>query len=123
MTKSGDNNKQVWYPENWVANFGVGEYFSLRILHEQLCVGYIYDKDGNAIPEKMDQILHEIDRGIWDNSLQSNYEIYKNAKSQTAMSNVFQALVTQQPMIKDNGGINTGQQSELKPSSSQRKKK
>lgn len=38
------------------------------------------------------------------------------------MSNVFQALVTQQPINKDNDGINTGQQSELKPSSSQRNK-
>ena len=77
-----DQNRKVWYPENRVTTFGVGEYYSLRILHEQLCVDYIYDKDGNAIPEKMNQILHEIDRGIWDNSLQCNYEIYKNAKSQ-----------------------------------------
>ena len=118
-----DQNRKVWYPENWVTTFGVGEYYSLRILHEQLCVDYIYDKDGNAIPEKMEQIIHEIDRGIWDNSLQSNYEIYKNAKSQTEMNNVFQALVTQQPIIKDNGGVNTGQQSELKPSSGKKNKK
>jgi len=92
-----DDNKKVWYPENWVANFGVGEYLSLRIIHEQLCVDYIYNKEGKPITEKIEQIFHEIDRGIWDNSLQNNYEIYKNAKSQTAMNNAFQSLVTQQP--------------------------
>ena len=76
--------------------FGVGEYLLLRILHEQLCVDYIYDKDGNAIPEKLEQVIKEIDMGMWDNSLQSNYEIYKNAKSQTEMNNAFQSLVSQQ---------------------------
>ena len=118
-----DKNRKVWYPENWVTTFGVGEYFTLRILHEQLCVDYIYDKDGNAIPEKMEQIIHEIDRGIWDNSLQSNYEIYKNAKSQTEMSNVFQALVTQQPIIKDNDSIETTKESAQNPLKSQGNKK
>ena len=118
-----DENKKVWYPENWVVSFGVGEYQSLRILHEQLCVDFIYDKDGNAIPEKMEQIIHEIDRGIWDNSLQSNYEIYKNAKSQTEMSNVFQTLVTQQPIIKDNSTIETGKQPESEPLDGKRNKK
>lgn len=118
-----DQNRKVWYPENWVTTFGVGEYYSLRILHEQLCVDYIYDKDGNAIPEKMEQIIHEIDRGIWDNSLQSNYEIYKNAKSQTEMNNVFQALVTQQPIIKDNDSIENTKESAQSPLKSQRNKK
>lgn len=118
-----DKNKKVWYPENWVLNFGVGEYQSLRILHEQLCVDYIYDKDGNAIPEKMEQIIHEIDRGIWDNSLQSNYEIYKNAKSQTEMNNVFQTLVTQQPIIKENSTIETRKQPESEPLSGKLNKK
>ena len=111
-----DTNKKVWYPENWVVNFGVGEYLSLRILHEQLCVDYIYDKDGTPMPEKIDQIIHEIDRGIWDNSLQNNYEIYKNAKSQTEMNNVFQTLVIQQPGIKNNIDSTKGVQSDQKQS-------
>ena len=93
---SSDKNGRVWYPDKWVANFGVGEYLSIRILHEQLCVDYIYDKEGKTIPGKINQIIHEIDMGIWDNCLQSNYEIYKNAKSQTEMNNAFQTLVSQQ---------------------------
>jgi hypothetical protein len=97
-----DTKKKVWYPENWVLQFGVGEYLLLRILHEQLCVDYIYDKDGNAIPEKLEQVIKEIDMGMWDNSLQSNYEIYKNAKSQTEMNNAFQSLVSQQQIDGNN---------------------
>ena len=76
--------------------FGVGEYLLLRILHEQLCVDYTYDKDGIAIPEKLEQVIIEIYMVMWDNSLQSNYEIYKNAKSQTEINNALQSLVSQQ---------------------------
>lgn len=106
LAKSECNKeKRVWYPENWVQNFGVGEYLILRILHEQLCVDYIYDNKGKAIPEKMEQIVHEIDMGIWDNSLQINYEIYKNAKTQTEMNNVFQSLVSQQRSDVENKNL------------------
>ena len=92
-----DKNKRVWYPENWISNFGIGEYLSLRIIHEQLCLDYLYNNDGVVREEMIEKIINEIDRGLWDNSLQNNYELYKNAKSQIAMNNAFQSLVTQQP--------------------------
>lgn len=59
----------------------------------------LYDQNGNAIPEKIDQILHEIDLGLWDNFLFGNYEMYKNAKSQIEMANAFQRVLSQQQQI------------------------
>lgn len=84
--------KQVEYPTGWVLNFGSGEYRSLRIFHEEACLDMIYDPKGHVIPEKMDQILREIDMGLWDNCLFGNYEVYKNAKVQIEMSNVIQSM-------------------------------
>ncbi len=98
-----DKNKRVSYPNNWISDFGVGEYLTLRVFHEQICFDLLYDNEGKAIPEKMEQIIHEIDMGLWDSSLQSNYEIYKNAKSQIEMNNTFQTLVTQQPKYEASG--------------------
>jgi len=98
-----DKNKRVSYPNNWILDFGVGEYLSLRVFHEQICIDLLYDNEGKAIPEKMEQIIHEIDMGLWDSSLQSNYEIFKNAKSQIEMNNTFQTLVTQQPKYEAPG--------------------
>lgn len=84
--------KQVTYPDGWVTSFGLGEYFAVRILHEQACTDILYDQRGNAKPEKIDQMLREIDMGIWDNCLFGNYEMYRNAKAQIEMSTVFQTM-------------------------------
>jgi len=94
LAKSQYNSvtKQVSYPERWVLDFGLGEYLSLRILHEQACSDMIYDQTGKAIPERINQMLNEIDMGLWDNCLFGNYEMYKNAKVQIDMSNAIQSL-------------------------------
>lgn len=98
--------KQVNYPENWVSKFGLGEYMSLRILHEQACSDMIYDISGNPTEERIEQMLHEVEMGLWDNCLFGNYELYKNAKAQIEASNVFQLMaLTQQQQIKESNKI------------------
>ena len=55
------------------------------------------------MPEKMDQMLREIDMGIWDNCLFGNYEMYRNAKAQIEMSTVFQSMAMgQRKIVSDN---------------------
>ena len=93
--------KQVTYPDGWMSKFGLGEYFAIRILHEQACIDVLYDQRGNAIPEKMEQMLREIDMGIWDNCLFGNYELYRNAKAQIEMSTVFQSMAMAQQQVKE----------------------
>lgn len=101
LAKSHYNSetKQVRYPDDWVPKFGLGEYMSLRILHEQACSDMIYDKSGNPIPERIEQMLHEVDMGLWDNCLFGNYEMYKNAKAQIEISNVFQSMALAQQQV------------------------
>jgi len=101
LAKSHYNSetKQTNYNPDWYKTFGLGEYLSLRYLHEQACFDVLYDQNGNAIPEKIEQILHEIDMGLWDNYLFGNYEMYKNAKSQIEMANAFQKVLTQQQQM------------------------
>lgn len=91
---------QITYPNGWWTNFGLGEYLSLRIFHEIACSDRLYDQKGVAIQEKLDQLLHEIDMGLWDNYLLGNYEFYKNAKVQIEMSNSFQTAISQQQSTK-----------------------
>lgn len=93
--------KKVSYPDGWVSKFGLGEYFAVRILHEQACIDLLYDERGNTIPEKMDQMLREIDMGIWDNCLFGNYEMYRNAKAQIEMSTVFQSMAMAQQKVME----------------------
>jgi hypothetical protein len=97
LSKSrSDKNHMVSYPNNWSNSFGIGEFQTLRVFHEQVCFDYLYDSNGIPIPEILEQIMHEIDMGLWDNSLQLNYEAFKSIKSQIEMNNTFQALVYQQ---------------------------
>lgn len=93
--------KQVSYPDGWVSKFGLGEYFAIRILHEQACTDILYDQKGYAIPEKMDQMLREIDMGIWDNCLFGSYEMYRNAKAQIEMSTVLQSMAKVQQQVRE----------------------
>lgn len=88
--------KQVSYPNDWVKSFGPGEYLAIRVMHEQACLDMFYDQRGDADPERIEQMLHEVDMGLWDNYLFGNYEMYKNAKAQISMSNLFQAMAQQQ---------------------------
>lgn len=88
--------KQVRYPDGWVSKFGLGELMSLRILHEQACTDILYDQSGNVIPDKINQLLNEIDMGLWDSCLFGSYEMYKNSKAQIEMSNLFQSIALQQ---------------------------
>ena len=88
--------KQVSYPNDWVKSFGPGEYLVIRIIHEQACLDMFYDQRGNADPERIEQMIHEVDMGLWDNYLFGNYEMYKNAKAQINMSNIIQAMAQQQ---------------------------
>lgn len=101
LAKSHYNSetKQTNYNPDWAKSFGLGEFLSLRYLHEQACFDILYDQNGNAIPEKIEQILHEIDMGLWDNYLFGNYEMYKNAKSQIEMANAFQNVFTHQQQM------------------------
>lgn len=98
LSKSRYNSQtgQVSYPDNWVSLFGVGEYLSLRVLHEQACIDILYDNDGKTNPEKITEMLHEIDMGIWDTYLFSNYEVYKNTKVQIQMTNTIQSMAMAQ---------------------------
>ncbi len=93
--------KQVSYPDGWVSKFGLGEYFAIRILHEQACTDILYDQRGYTIPEKMDQMLREIDMGIWDNCLFGSYEMYRNAKAQIEMSTVLQSMAKVQQQVRE----------------------
>ena len=93
--------KQTNYNPDWAKSFGLGEFLSLRYLHEQACFDILYDQNGNAIPEKIEQILHEIDMGLWDNYLFGNYEMYKNAKKQIEMSNALQSMALAQQQVKE----------------------
>ena len=93
------NTHIVTYPNGWVACFGPGEYLAIRIFHEQACSDMIYDHNGNPVASKLDQMLNEIDKGLWDNCLWGNYEIYKNAKAQIEMSNAFQTAISQQQKL------------------------
>lgn len=89
----------VSYPDDWTKSFGPGEYLSIRILHEQACLDMIYDQKGNADPIKIEQMLHEVDMGIWDNNLFENYEMYKNAKAQIEVSKAFQTMALGQQQV------------------------
>lgn len=105
LAKSSYNKetKMVTYPNNWVSQFGLGEYMSIRILHEQACSDMIYDQTGNTDSSQITKIMHEIDMGLWDSCLLGNYEMYKNAKAQIEASNVLQSLANGPQKVFNNG--------------------
>lgn len=91
-----NKTKQVSYPDGWVKIFGPGEYLSIRTLHEQACLDIVYDSNGKADPNRIEQMINEVDMGIWDNYLFGNYEMFKSAKMQINTSYALQTWAQQQ---------------------------
>lgn len=72
------------YPEGWVDNFSYSEYKLLRVFCLQIGSTYYYfdQQKGQPNKERIEQLLKEIDNGLWDGYLDWDYSAYQNMLAQ-----------------------------------------
>lgn len=76
----------VLFPDNWFADFSLGERLVLGVYKERVCSEEFYDKQGYPIDNKVDQLVRDVDLGLWDNCLFWDYMAYSNLKSATTVN-------------------------------------
>ena len=71
----------VYYPNNWFEKYSWGEKLALAVFKVRVSLNEYFDEEGIIAKSKIDQLLKEIDRGLWDNCLCWDIEAYQNIQS------------------------------------------
>lgn len=83
----------VFYPSNWFASYSWGERLALAVFKLRVSLYEYFDDDGKARRDKIDQLLVEIDRGLWDNCLFWDIEAYQNIQSANALNSQVSSML------------------------------
>lgn len=88
-TKLAADKKTVQYPENWVKEFTFGEMNIVFIIREKLLETSIYE-DTTGLPKQqcVQDIINEINIGLWDAYLDWAYEAFSNVQVQKNFANI-----------------------------------
>lgn len=83
-----DNTNLIVYPFNWMNTFSPGEIQTLYPLHCRTADRGYFASAGSVNPEKIKNLIREIDLGIWDNCLLWDYDAYRNIQTQNKLGDL-----------------------------------
>ncbi|MDD5997184.1 MAG: hypothetical protein PUC42_09790 [Bacteroidales bacterium] len=92
LARSTSKDKITYYPEMWQKDFSDGEIRSILVLMKHLNEESNFDVNGNPKTTVIEKMIRDIDRGLYDNYLVWDYEMYENFLMQKGVAN----LVAQQ---------------------------
>ena len=73
-----------------------GEKLALAFFKVRVSLNEYFDEEGKIAKSKIDQLLKEIDRGLWDNCLCWDIEAYQNIQSANNLNNQFSTFLQAQ---------------------------
>ena len=76
----------VNYPFPLSDIFTPGEQNILNVFRARSCWTDYFDKNGNSIPQKLEELKKEIDLGLWDTYLFWDWESYQNIQNQNNLA-------------------------------------
>lgn len=83
----------VYYPHNWFSRYSWGEKLALAVFKVRVSINEYFDSDGKTSKDKVEQLMKEIDRGLWDNCLYWDIEAYQNIQSANNLNNQFSSFL------------------------------
>jgi len=88
-----DNNNIDYH--GLINNLTIGEFNVIAVLRIETYKREFYNNNGDANIQSMDELVRDIDRGLWDRYLGWDYDSYMNIKLQrNSMQNMTDALPT-----------------------------
>lgn len=87
-TRVSSDKKIVQYPDGWIKNFSFGEMNIVLIIKEKLLDTFLYE-DTTGLPKQqcIQDIINEINMGLWDAYLDWAYEAFSNVQTQKNFAN------------------------------------
>ena len=86
----------VYYPNNWFEKYSWGEKLALAVFKVRVSLNEYFDEEGKIAKSKIDQLLKEIARRLWDNCLCWDIEAYQNIQSANNLNNQFSTFLQAQ---------------------------
>lgn len=80
------NARQVIYPNNWFDSFSYGEQCAINVFRSRTAVEWYFNIKNEADKNKMDQLVRDIEVGLWDTSLYCDIENYQNLTANTSIN-------------------------------------
>ncbi len=78
--------RQVIYPENWFDSFSYGEQCAISVFRNKTSVEWYFNVKNEADKNKMEQLIRDIEVGLWDTSLYWEFENYQNLAANTSIN-------------------------------------
>lgn len=94
MAKSSSKDKVTYYPDSWHNDFSDGELRSILVLMKHLNEETNFDINGHPKTDVIENMLRDIDRGLYDNYLVWDYEMYENMLLQKDATRKMHQLTT-----------------------------
>lgn len=103
-SKLNKEKEVIEFPDRWADNFTRGELNVVLVFKSQLNSPEYFDLHGIPQTNKIDQLLSEIEIGIWDSYLFWEFEAYQNILSQKHLADTVanQILSQQQNLMPTN---------------------
>lgn len=98
----------VNYPSPLSDIFTPGEQNILNVFRARSCWTDYFDKNGNTIPEKMEELKKEIDLGLWDTYLFWDWESYQNMQNQNSLAVAVRNMMNTSVNIQQVSNLNKG---------------
>lgn len=97
-SKINTSEGRIYYPERWWEHFSLGEINAISVIKDKLADLCLFDEStGTPKQEKIEEIIKEIDIGLWDMYLNWSYEAFSNLQIQKNFANLaISAISTQQ---------------------------
>lgn len=97
-TRIAEDKQSIIYPNEWWLDFSVGEINIVCIFKSKLSDPILYDDETRSIKqEKIQEIIEEINNGLWDTYLYWTYDAFLNVQAQNNMANLFCNMIPRQP--------------------------
>lgn len=93
-----NDGKEVIHPENWWDCFSMGEINTALVFAKKISDPILFDKNTKQIKqEKVEEIINEVNIGLWDTYLYWAYEAFSNVQTQkSAADKVLDMIRNQQ---------------------------
>lgn len=92
LAKSVSKDKTTYFPPSWEKKFSDGELRSLLVLIKHLNEESNFDVKGNPKEDVISKMVRDIDRGLYDNYLVWDYEMYENMVMQINVTKSVQQM-------------------------------
>ncbi len=88
-----ENPNTILNPTDWYKQFTPGEFHTTLVLRTQLANADYFSQNGHADTKKINDLIREIEIGLWDNYLFYDYESFMNIRAQHNLANVVQGII------------------------------